>query len=207
MPRRLVALSFGAAGAVHAILIFFIVAPRGGGYEARGNDLMVVDVPPEVRIPPPPEEIARPATPVIAQSPTLELEEVTIGETTIRENMAVSDAPPPPEPTAPADVTGRYTFTPYTVRPRCTTHCRPGDVVDHVPTLLKRTGFRCVLTVGIHIDRQGRVTATDMLVSSGNNACDLAAEEWARDTSWTVAYNRDEPVAVWIAQPLTIESS
>jgi len=182
------------------------VAPRGVGYEGRANDLIVLDMPPEVRIPPPPEEIARPATPVIAETNVAELEDVTIGETTIRENMPVSEGPPP-EPTMPTDVSAGYTFTPYTVRPRCTTHCSPDDVVDHVPTLLKRTGFRCELTVGIHVDRQGKVTATDMLRSSGNNACDLAAEEWARDTSWTVAYNRDEPVAVWIAQPLTIESS
>ena len=35
------------------------------------------------------------------------------------------------------------------------------------------------LTVGIRIDTSGNVTATDLLRSSGNSACDQAAQTWA----------------------------
>jgi TonB family protein len=72
--------------------------------------------------------------------------------------------------------------------------------------MLKRSGVSCSLTVGIRIDTSGTVTATDLLASSENDACDTAAREWAKTTRWSTAYNRDQPVIVWISQPLTIET-
>jgi TonB family protein len=72
--------------------------------------------------------------------------------------------------------------------------------------MLKRSGVQCELTVGIRIDTAGNVTATDLLKSSGNQACDRAAQDWARTTTWTTAYNRDQAVIVWIAQPVSIQT-
>jgi TonB family protein len=72
--------------------------------------------------------------------------------------------------------------------------------------MLKRSEVSCSLTMGIRIDTSGEVTATDLLKSSGNAACDTAAREWAKTTRWSTAYNRDQPVIVWISQPLTIET-
>ena len=72
-----------AALAVHGLLIFFLVTPRGEGFEARAEEIEVIDIPPEIKIPPPPEEIARPATPVIAEEPIEE--DITIAETEIVE--------------------------------------------------------------------------------------------------------------------------
>ena len=48
---------------------------------------------------------------------------------------------------------------------------------------------------------RGRVTETQILRGSGNPVCDGAVHAWARTTRWTKAYNGDEAVAVWIAQP------
>ena len=193
------------AGAVvvHALLLVFFVAPRGEGFEATTDELEVIDVPPEIKIPPPPEEIARPATPVIAEQPIEE--DITIAETVITEDQPVPEAPPPPP--AEEGVGNTFTFTPYTVKPKCRTGCTADDILRHVPPLLKRSGVSCNLTVGIRIDTSGTVTATDLLKSSGNNACDQAAQQWAKTTRWTTAYNRDQAVVVWIAQPLTIETS
>src|SRR3546814_16301743 len=56
--------------------------------------------------------------------------------------------------------------------------------------LLKRSGVQCELTVGIRIDTAGNVTNTDLLKSSGNEACDRAAQEWARTTTWTRSEER-----------------
>lgn len=190
----------GVAIAIHAILIAFVVAPRGEGFDARAEELEVIEIPPEIRIPPPPEEIARPATPVIAEEPVEE--DITIAETVIEENQPVPEAPPPPP--AEADVGNTFTFTPYTVKPRCRASCGSDDILRHLPPLLKKSGVNCNLTVGIRIDTSGNVTATDMLTSSGNPGCDQAAQEWARTTRWTTAMNRDQPVVVWIAQPVTI---
>ena len=44
-----------AALAVHVLVIFFFVTPRGGGFEAQADELEVIEIPPEIRIPPPPE--------------------------------------------------------------------------------------------------------------------------------------------------------
>jgi TonB family protein len=191
-----------AAVVVHALLLVFFVAPRGEGFEASMDELEVIDVPPEIKIPPPPEEIARPATPVISEEPVEE--DITIAETEITENEPVPEAPPPPP--AAEEVGSTFTFTPYTVKPKCQGGCTPDDILRHVPPMLKRSGVSCSLTVGIRIDTSGNVTATDLLKSSGNGACDSAAQQWAKTTRWSTAYNRDQAVVVWIAQPVTIET-
>lgn len=80
------------------------------------------------------------------------------------------------------------------------------DVLGHVSALVKKTGVMCEVVVGLHIDTSGVVQMADILKSSGNRACDSAVEKWAPTTRWTTAYNRDEPVAVWITQPVRIET-
>lgn len=190
-----------AAVVIHVLLIFFLVAPRSGGFEAQAEELEVIDIPPEIKIPPPPEEIARPATPVISEEPIEE--DITIAETDIVEDQEVPDAPPPP----PSDEVGnQFTFTPYTVKPKCKSGCTAKEILRHVPPLLQKSGVQCDLNVGVRIDTAGKVTATQILKSSGQSACDDAAEKWAKTTTWTTAYNRDQPVVVWIAQPVSIKT-
>ncbi|MGH7565893.1 MAG: energy transducer TonB [Gemmatimonadota bacterium] len=195
-------LFMAAAVVVHALLLVFFVAPRGEGFEAGIDELEVIDVPPEVKIPPPPEEIARPATPIIAEEPVEE--DITIAETEITANEPVPEAPPPPPASEePGDT---FEFTTSTVKPKCTSGCTAEDILRHVPPMLKRSGVSCSLRMGIRIDTSGNVTATDLLKSSGNGACDQAAQEWAKTTRWSTAYNRDQAVVVWIDQPITIET-
>ncbi|HUP19028.1 MAG TPA: hypothetical protein VM778_03640 [Gemmatimonadota bacterium] len=190
----------------HATVIVFFVAPTARtGYESRGLELSVADMLPEVHVPPPPEEIARPATPVVGSEETVE--ELTIAETSIVAYQTVSEAPvagPPPAPAVQEERPG-FAFTPYTVKPRCRENCEPERIVEHV-RVLRLPGAECSLVVGIRIDLQGRVTATDVLRSSGVPACDAGVVEWALTTAWTTAYNRDQAVEVWIAQPVELVS-
>jgi len=191
-----------AAVVVHALLIIFFVTPQGEGFTKDSEELEVIDIPPEIKIPPPPEEIARPATPVVADEPVEE--DITIAETVIEENQDVPEAPPPPS--GEPDVGNTFTFTPYTEKPKCKSGCSPEDILRHVPPVLQRSGVSCQLTIGIRVDTSGKVTATDLLQPSGNRGCDQAAQAWARTTTWTTAMNRDQPVVVWIAQPVSIET-
>jgi len=191
-----------AALVVHGLLIFFFVTPRGEGFEARADELEVIDIPPEIKIPPPPEEIARPATPVISEEPIEE--DITIAETEIVEDQPVPEGPPPMPETA--EVGNTFTFTPYTVKPKCETNCTAKDILRHIPPLLQKSGVQCELAVGLRIDTSGNVTATQILKSSGQQGCDSAAEKWAKTTSWTTAFNRDQPVVVWISQPVSIKT-
>jgi len=189
----------------HGIIVgFFAAAPGVDGYAAGGDELIVIDVPPETKIPPPPEEIARPATPVVATEAVDE--EITIAETVIELDQPVPEAPPAPSAPAvvAAESTDHFTFTPYTERPRCRAGCAPEEIVRQVPPVARRAGLTCEMTVGIRIDTDGNVTATDLLAPSGRAVCDAAVKTWAAETKWTPALNRDEPVVVWIAQPVRI---
>lgn len=167
--------------------------------------------PPEPEAPPPPElDVAKGfqtlATPDIVPPdippPGQKVEESDFSG----EGVEGGRAEGIPMPAAPAADEAAFSFTPYTVKPTCRSGCSAEDILRHVPPLLKRSGVQCDLTVGIRVDLQGDVTATDLLRSSGNEACDRAAEEWARTTRWTTAYNRDQAVAVWIAQPVSIQT-
>lgn len=166
--------------------------------------------PPEPEAPPPPEvDIPKGfqtlATPVIIPPdippPGQEVKEEDFSGEGVEGGIAEGVAMP-----APVVEETTFSFTPYTVKPRCRSGCTAEDILRHVPQMLKRSGVQCELTVGIRIDTQGAVTATDLLKSSGNEGCDRAAQEWARTTSWTTAYNRDQAVIVWIAQPVSIQT-
>ena len=167
--------------------------------------------PPEPEAPPPPtvdtpKGFQTLATPVIVPPdippPGEEVQEEDFSgegvEGGVAEGVEMPAAPVPDETT--------FSFTPSTVKPRCRSGCSADDILRHVPPMLKRSGVHCELTMGIRIDTAGNVTATDLLKSSGNEACDRAAPEWARTPTWTTAYNRDQPVIVWISQPLTIQT-
>ncbi|MDX1661014.1 MAG: energy transducer TonB [Gemmatimonadota bacterium] len=195
----------------HGVVIFGFVMPEPGiDYESSGGEIAVIDMPPEARIPPPPEEIARPATPVVGGAEVAET--VTIAEADVVEGQEVPEisgepSAPPPEPKAIEPARETFTFTPYTLKPKCREGCSPEAIVKHIPPLLRKAGFDCDLTVGIRIDISGHVTATDVIRPSGMSACDIAVSKWARTTNWTVAYNRDQPVAVWIAQPVHVTAT
>ncbi len=74
----------------------------------------MIELTPEIEIPPPPEAIVRPATPVVAAADIDD--DVTIARTTFRENP-VDVLPPPPTSDARTDPAANPGFTPMTVRP------------------------------------------------------------------------------------------
>jgi TonB family protein len=189
------------AAIIHGLIIFFVVVPSmNRGFASAGDEMAVIDIPPETKIPPPPEELARPATPVIATE-FIE-EEITIAETEIVEDAPViHTAPAPIEPKVSET---SFVFTPYTVKPKCVTGCSPEELLRFYPPLAKKAGISCQLKVGLRINTVGTVTNTMILDSSGHPPCDEAVQRWAMTTSWTVAYNRDQPVTVWIAQPINV---
>src|SRR5690606_16687154 len=73
-----------------------------------------VEVIQEFEIPPPPEQISRPAVPVLSTDVSIS-QDVTIGEVTFDENP-VSELPPPPTGQT-VSVADQPTFTPYEVKP------------------------------------------------------------------------------------------
>ena len=167
------------------------------------DELITIDLPPEIEIPPPPEQIRRPATPVIA---TADIDEdITIAPTTFEDNP-VEDLPPPPEAVTTTDLSAAPTFTPWTVQPGI----RNRDEVERAlereyPALLRDAGIGGTVDVWFFIDEDGNLVNKQVDKSSGHTALDDAALNVADIIQFTPALNREKRVAVWISLPITFK--
>ena len=164
-------------------------------------ELEAIELPPEIEIPPPPEMIARPATPVIA---TADIDEdITIAPTTFEDNP-VEDLPPPPENVTTTDIAAAPTFTPFTVRPDIRNRGEVARVLEReYPPLLRDAGIGGTVDIWFYIDEEGKVVKTQVDKSSGHKALDDAALKVSEIIQFTPALNRDKRVPVWISLPIT----
>ena len=201
---RIFALALTLSVAVHWAA--FAAAPTFRITDVRmiGESVETVDLaPPEVEIPPLPEAIARPATPVASVT---EIDQtLTIAPTTFESNPV--DLLPPPPAEANADVAAAPTFTPFTVKPTL----RNGQEIARLlhkayPPVLRDAGIGGTVLVWIFLDRNGVVQKAQVKTSSGYDAFDEAALRVAPQMEFTPALNRDQRVDVWIAIDLVFES-
>ena len=166
------------------------------------DELEAIELPPEIKIPPPPKSIARPAVPVIAEANIDE--DITIAPTTFEENP-VEDLPPPPEEKA-QDISAAPTFTPFTVAPSILNR---DDVVRAMereyPPLLRDAGIGGTVKVYFFIDENGQVQDTRIDQTSGHQALDEAALKVANIYRFSPALNRDKKVPVWVSFPITFQ--
>jgi len=165
------------------------------------DELTAIELPPEIEIPPPPEAIRRPATPVIA---TADIDEdITIAPTTFEDNP-VEDLPPPPEDVTTTDLSAAPTFTPFTVKPDIRNRNEVARALEReYPPLLRDAGIGGTVDVWFFIDEEGKVVRTQVDKSSGHKALDDAAIDVADIIQFTPALNRDKRVPVWISLPIT----
>lgn len=166
----------------------------------RGTEVEVVDLPPEVEIPPPPQQIPRPATPRVA---TVEVDEdITIAPTTFEQNP-VENLPPPPETGSPSD---RPSFIPYDTPPKLKNRAEIERLLQRFyPPSLKSAGMGGRVELWIYVNQQGRVERSVVKESSGYTALDEAAHRVADAMVFEPAMNRDKVTDVWVSQPVTFE--
>ena len=168
------------------------------------EEIEMIDIPPEVEIPPPPEAIARPATPVVATA-TID-EDITIAPVTFDENP-VENLPPPPDEVE-TDISAAPAFTPYTVAPD---RINDNEIVRALereyPPLLRDAGIGGTVQVWFFIDETGIVQNQRVHTSSGHQALDDAALRVAPVFRFTPALNRDNAVPVWVAFPITFRTN
>ena len=166
------------------------------------EELTSIELPPDIEIPPPPAQIIRPATPIIADEAIDE--DVTIAPTTFELNP-VEDLPllPPPPQEAAVDVGAEPTFTPFTVAPAI---LNVDDVrramVDAYPKLLRSAGIGGTVRVFFFIDDNGAVQDYRVQQSSGYQQLDDAALSVAGLYRFSPALNRDKKVPVWVLFPI-----
>jgi protein TonB len=165
-------------------------------------EIEAIELPPEIEIPPPPQQISRPATPVMA---TAEIDEdITIAPTTFEENP-VEELPPPPEEQA-TDLSSAPTFTPFTVAPTIQNRTEVIRAMEReYPPLLRDAGIGGSVRVFFFIDENGSVQDYRIDSSSGHQALDDAALAVADVYLFTAALNRDKKVPVWVSFPITFQ--
>ncbi len=182
----------------------FTVTPQFGTEDVSfsTDQLESVDIPDEIEIPPPPQAIARPATPVIAEASVEE--DITIAPTTFEDNP-IENLPPPPG-SDDQDLSAAPTFTPMTVRPQLRNNSDIAKALErYYPPLLRDAGIGGTVNVWFFIDEDGKVVNTRINESSGYDAFDQAALKVADLMEFSPAYNRDKKVPVWIALDVTFE--
>ena len=191
-----------AATVVHFMLFQFWPTLTAEDVSFTVEELETIELPPEIEIPPPPEQISRPATPVMAAADIDE--DITIAPTTFEENP-VEDLPPPPTE-AVVDLAAAPVFTPMTVRPEIRNRNAVMTAMERAyPPILRDAGIGGQVVVWFFISEEGQVLDKRVSQSSGHTQLDDAALEVADVYQFTPALNRDQKVKVWIQIPITFQ--
>jgi len=198
--------SLFAATLLHFALLAFWPDMEAADVSFTSTEMETVDVVQEFEIPPPPEQIARPAVPVLSANVNIS-DDITIGAVTFEDNP-VSDLPPPPTGSGTVAVSDAPTFTPYEVRPELRNRNDYGRALERAyPPMLKDAGIGGTVVLWVFINEQGTVENTRITQSSGYEQLDKVAEQVMREVAqFTPALNRDQRVPVWIQIPVTFQT-
>lgn len=190
-----------AAVLAHGALFAFFPEMNADDIDFTGDEAEVVDLPPEVEIPPPPEQISRPATPRVAAAPIDE--DITIARTDFESNP-VENLPPPPAGARPSDVPS---YIPRDVNPRLKNNAAVLRFLEQrYPSMLREAGISGSVVLWVFVDENGRVTKSVVKESSGYPQFDAAAADVAARMEFSPAQNRDKPIGVWAAQQIDFET-
>ncbi len=192
-----------AATVFHFVLFQFWPTLTVKDVSFTAKELKIIELPPEIEIPPPPEAISRPATPVIA---TVEIDDdITIAPTTFKDNP-VEVLPPPPTNDGEPDLSAAPVFTPMTVQPEIRNRREVEAALMRLyPPLLRNAGIGGQVVVWFFISKEGTVLDRRVSQSSGYAQLDEAALKVAGVFRFTPALNRDRIVQVWIRFPIKFQ--
>ena len=192
-----------AATVFHFMLFQFWPTLTVKDVSFTAEELKIIELPPEIEIPPPPEAISRPATPVIA---TVEIDDdITIAPTTFKDNP-VEVLPPPPTNDVEADLSAAPVFTPMTVRPEIRNRAEIQQaLMTQYPAMLRNAGIGGTVELWFFISKEGRVLDRRVFASSGYVQLDEAALKVADVFRFTPALNREKIVQVWIRVPIEFQ--
>ena len=192
-----------AATVMHFMLFEFWPTGVADDVSFTSEELEMIELPPEIEIPPPPEAISRPATPVMA---TTDIDDdITIAPTTFADNP-IEDLPPPPLNDGVTDLAANPVFTPMTVRPELRNRDEVlAALMREYPSILRDAGVGGQVVVWFFISETGQVLDRRVSQSSGHQQLDDAALKVADIYRFTPALNRDQTVQVWIQLPITFQ--
>lgn len=192
-------------GLIFAVVLHFGLFELVKPFEAAdlgmaGDEMTAIQLPPQVEIPPPPEQIARPATPKVASVEVSE--DITIAPTTFETNP-VENLPPPPSGGSAAD---RPSFIPYDTPPKLkNTSQIERLLLRYYPSTVKEAGVGGRVELWLYVDASGGVQKSQVKTSSGNVLLDEAAMRVAGEMVFVPAKNMDKPTDVWVSQWINFE--
>jgi len=191
------------ATVAHFMLFQFWPTQTAADVSFTAEELEMIELPPEIEIPPPPEAISRPATPVMA---TANIDDdITIAPTTFADNP-IEDLPPPPTDDGETDISAAPVFTPMTVRPELRNRNEVMQaLMREYPPILRDAGIGGQVMVWFFISEEGQVMDSRIYESSGQTQLDDAALKVADIYQFSPALNRDQRVQVWIQLPITFQ--
>lgn len=190
-----------AAVLMHAGLFAFFPDLNAADINFTGVASEVIELPPEVTIPPPPDEIARPATPRPSES--LIDDDIAMPKTDWGSNP-VEGLGPPPAGQRPSDVP---VWIQRDVDPRLTNAREiEGVLQQRYPSVLREAGIGGTVTLYVFVNSEGMPEKSQVKESSGYPPLDAAAAEVVDRMKFSPAMNRDRPVGVWVLQKVEFSS-
>jgi protein TonB len=167
--RKYLDIAMSISLSVH--LLAFAVVPHIeiNPHKTELDELEVIEIPPEIEIPPPPKEIQRPKIPIETLDEEVE-EEDTIEDTTFNPDD-LPDAPPPPPPGG-----GDWLNFDKPPKPRRT----PFSDADY-PTMARTTEIEGTVLLKVTIDERGKVIFVTVLQSDSpmfNDAAKNVVKRW-----------------------------
>jgi TonB family protein len=191
------ALSAGLHLTFHPVL--GLLSIPGLPYElAPAWSIATLELPPLVRIPKPPELVARPRLPL---PPAVTFnDDLGIQASVAASGKMVDVGPPPDVEVAGADVAD-VGFVRYDVPPLLGNRDQFGRMVWYFyPLELQRAGIEGAVELAVFIDKEGQVSKVRVEGSSGWPRMDEAALQLAHRMEFLPALMRDQLVGVWVRQ-------
>ncbi len=177
----------------HAVAFAFWPEYVPSVYKLREEKFEVIEVPPQIEIPPPPQEIERPEVAVEIEASEEASEEETIAPTLFdAENLPPAPPPPPPEPEM---------FLAFDTYPQVIQSAKP-----KYPELARKAEVEGTVIVMVTIDETGKVIKA-WIGESSAEILNEAALEAAYKFRFTPAMQRDVPVKATISIPFRFSLS
>ena len=162
-------------------------------------DIEVVTPEPEIPEPPAPEDIPRPAAPVITVDAP---DDVTIPPSVGDEPLRLP--PPPVRDEEGSDPLRDYVA--YTVAARLINREEVARTARRLyPPHLRDAGIEGTTLLWVRVGVDGSVAEVRVKESSGSEAFDAAALRVAQEMEFRPAMNLDQPVALWVQIPLQFQ--
>jgi protein TonB len=175
------------AVAVHVAAIYTVPPITLTPYSLKESTLEAIEIPDDIVIPPPPEEIERPVLPT-----EMEISDDVSVDETIPETDFNPFAPPEiPEDTGAGDSFYAFDSPPTAIKTKA----------PEYPELARAAGAVGTVLVEILVDKNGRVLSARVIKSDTIKSLEEAAMRAAMDWLFTPAKQRDMPVKAKIVIP------